>query len=205
MRTVTYPDWAEKYRGKGRTIRKVCNGYGLYQCTSVYVSGQKYPKSIQKYLGMITEKDGFIPKKSDKPDSSDLVEYCLSTLIFLNFKRDLQRSVFNGDQDLICTRLAIVYYLYHSFQPAFLGLTWLTCSDPKLYEIAGKAGSRNITMLSGKIAALLEKKIPDEEDRNYLLGYMRQVCVSKSRFQSPASSYPKEITALLKKYGVRYE
>ena len=154
---------------------------------------------------MITEKDGFIPKKSDKPDSSDLVEYGLSTLIFLNFKRDLQRSVFNGDQDLICTRLAIVYYLYHSFQPAFLGLTWLTCSDPKLYEIAGKAGSRNITMLSGKIAALLEKKIPDEEDRNYLLGYMRQVCVSKSRFQSPVSSYPKEITALLKKYGVRYE
>ena len=149
MRTVTYPDWAEKYRGKGRTIRKVRNGYGLYQCTSVYVSGQKYPKSIQKYLGMITEKDGFIPKKSDKPDSSDLVEYGLSTLIFLNFKRDLQRSVFNGDQDLICTRLAIVYYLYHSFQPAFLGLTWLTCSDPKLYEIAGKAGSRNITMLSG--------------------------------------------------------
>ena len=205
MRTVTYPDWAEKYRGKGRTIRKVRNGYGLYQCTSVYVSGQKYPKSIQKYLGMITEKDGFIPKKSDKPDSSDLVEYGLSTLIFLNFKRDLQRSVFNGDQDLICTRLAIVYYLYHSFQPAFLGLTWLTCSDPKLYEIAGKAGSRNITMLSGKIAALLEKKIPDEEDRNYLLGYMRQVCVSKSRFQSPVSSYPKEITALLKKYGVRYE
>jgi hypothetical protein len=60
MRTVTYPDWAEKYRGKGRTIRKVRNGYGLYQCTSVYVSGQKYPKSIQKYLGMITEKNGFI-------------------------------------------------------------------------------------------------------------------------------------------------
>lgn len=40
MRTVTYPDWAEKYRGKGRTIRKVRNGYGLYQCTSVYVSVQ---------------------------------------------------------------------------------------------------------------------------------------------------------------------
>ena len=69
--TVTYPDWAEKYRGKGRTIRKVRNGYGLYQCTSVYVSGQKYPKSIQKYLGMITEKDGFI-RRIVKPSATSL-------------------------------------------------------------------------------------------------------------------------------------
>ena len=25
----TYPDWVEKYRGKGLTIRKVRDGYGL--------------------------------------------------------------------------------------------------------------------------------------------------------------------------------
>ena len=64
-RSVVYPDWAEKYRGPGRTIRKVRNGYGLYECTSTYQPGQKYPKSVQTYLGMITEKDGFIPKKTD--------------------------------------------------------------------------------------------------------------------------------------------
>ena len=61
-KSVVYPEWAEKFRGKERTIRKVRDGYGLYQCTSVYQPGQKYPKSVQKYLGMITEKDGFIPK-----------------------------------------------------------------------------------------------------------------------------------------------
>ena len=205
MKTVTYPDWAEKYRGKGRTIRKTRYGYGLYQCTSVYVRGQKYPKSVQKYLGMITEKDGFIPKKSDKLDSADLVEYGLSSLIFLNFKRDLQRSVFNGDKKLNRTRLAIVYYLYHSFQPRFLKLSRLTCCDSKLSEIALKVETGSIKMLSGKISVLLEMKIPDAEDRNYLLGYLRQVCVSRSGFQSPAAYYPNEITALLKKYGVRYE
>lgn len=51
-----YPEWAEKFRAEGKTIRKVRNGYGLYECTSTYVPGQKYPKSVQKYLGMITEK-----------------------------------------------------------------------------------------------------------------------------------------------------
>lgn len=35
-KSVVYPDWVEKYRGKGRTIRKVRNGYGLYACTSTY-------------------------------------------------------------------------------------------------------------------------------------------------------------------------
>ena len=35
-----YPEWAEKFRAKGKTIRKVRNGYGLYECTSTYVPGR---------------------------------------------------------------------------------------------------------------------------------------------------------------------
>lgn len=31
-----------------------------YMNAPTYVPGQKYPKSVQKYLGMITENDGFI-------------------------------------------------------------------------------------------------------------------------------------------------
>lgn len=30
-----YPEWAEKFRAEGKTIRKVRNGYGLYECTSL--------------------------------------------------------------------------------------------------------------------------------------------------------------------------
>jgi hypothetical protein len=54
---IVYPERAEKYRTKGHTIRKVRDGYGLYRCTSLYVKGS-YPKSVQEYLGMITEKYG---------------------------------------------------------------------------------------------------------------------------------------------------
>ena len=56
-----YPDWAEKYREPGKTIRKSGSGYALIRCTSTYVPGEN-PKSSQEYLGRITEKDGFIPK-----------------------------------------------------------------------------------------------------------------------------------------------
>ncbi len=63
MKKNTYPDWVEKYRTSGRTIRKISSGYSLYKYTSAYVKGQKYTKSVQEYLGRITEKDGFNPKK----------------------------------------------------------------------------------------------------------------------------------------------
>ena len=102
-----YPDWAEKFRGPGKTIRKAKNGYGLYKCTSVYVPGEKYPKSKQEYLGMITEKDGFIPKKTVSNNPS-YIEYGVSRLIWMNFKRELVRSSFMGDE--IIVRISIVKY-----------------------------------------------------------------------------------------------
>ena len=36
-RYVTYPDWVEKFRSPGHTIKKTKQGYGLYSCTSKYV------------------------------------------------------------------------------------------------------------------------------------------------------------------------
>lgn len=89
-RTVVYPDWVEKYRTKGRTIRKTKNGFALYECTSIYVKGLKYPKSVQKYLGRITENEGFIPKQI--PMSNSFLEYGLSHFIIVNFKRELLRT-----------------------------------------------------------------------------------------------------------------
>lgn len=53
------PEWAEKYRKPGTTIKKVGNGYYLYSATSKTVEGKKYPVSVQNYLGRITE-DGLI-------------------------------------------------------------------------------------------------------------------------------------------------
>lgn len=49
------PEWAEKYRRPGTTIKKIGNGYYLYSATSKTVEGKKYPVSVQNYLGRITE------------------------------------------------------------------------------------------------------------------------------------------------------
>jgi len=53
------PEWAEKYRKPGTTIKKIGNGYYLYSATFKTVEGKKYPVSVQSYLGRITE-DGLI-------------------------------------------------------------------------------------------------------------------------------------------------
>ena len=112
-----YPDWVEKYRSKGHTIRKVRDGYGLYKCTSVYIPGASYPKSKQVYLGMITEDEGFIPKKTTL-DHPTYIEYGLSNFIWLNFKRDIKRSAYDGDE--ILARLGIIMYIFGSVKPVMI-------------------------------------------------------------------------------------
>lgn len=50
-----YPEWVEKHRIKGTSIKKINNSYYLYKVTSKRVKGKTYPVSVQKYIGKITE------------------------------------------------------------------------------------------------------------------------------------------------------
>lgn len=54
-----FPDWVQKYKEPGKTIKKIGDGYYLYKATSHRVTGKKNPVSEQQYLGRITE-NGFI-------------------------------------------------------------------------------------------------------------------------------------------------
>ena len=140
-KSVTYPDWAEKYRGKGKTIRKVRDGYGLFQCTSVYQPGQKYPKSVQKYLGMITEKDGFIPKKSETPPvSSRCLEYGLSHFFIAYFKRDFYRSVYEPNEMIII--FGVLQYIFGDLDEVFIRSSYLCAGkEEELLERLSKGVS----------------------------------------------------------------
>ena len=120
-RYVTYPDWVEKFRSPGHTIKKTKQGYGLYSCTSKYVPGGK-PKSIQTYLGKITP-DGFIPK-SVVSKHPVYVEFGLSHFIISSFKRDLIRSSFRATDDTVY--LGVVQYIFGSCQDIFLSSCFLT-------------------------------------------------------------------------------
>ena len=49
-----YPDWVQKYRIKGTTVKKKGDSYYLYKRTSRRVKGKKYPQPVDTYIGVIT-------------------------------------------------------------------------------------------------------------------------------------------------------
>lgn len=161
--TNVYPDWAEKFRAKGKTIRKVKDGYALYECTSVYVKGG-YPKSKQKYLGMITEKDGFIPKKTDEKGAVYL-EYGLSRMLYSNFKREIMRHVFQCTDELV--RLGIIAFAFGTLKKSYIRYSYLTYADADRYvEISRKIPEHRIETIRKLVEQNLKKRIPDDEERD---------------------------------------
>lgn len=55
MKKKVYPNWVDKYRGNGRTVKKVGNKYYLYKTTSKRIKGKDYPITNSTYIGIITE------------------------------------------------------------------------------------------------------------------------------------------------------
>ena len=201
-RSVVYPDWAEKYRSKGRTIRKVRNGYGLYQCTSVYVPGQKYPKSVQKYLGMITEKDGFIPKYSSSVSSSCCLEYGLSHFIMANFKRDLERATYGSSMEIIL--LGIVLYLFGSADEVFIRSTYITHGmEDLLCERMQKGVSNSrLKTVSNRISSLIQERISDEKDRLILTRLLFLTVIGREQDES-SIVYQDAVKDTAERYGLK--
>lgn len=199
--TVEYPEWAEKYRGKGRTIRKVRNGYGLYKCTSKLEPGKPYPKSIQTYLGMITEKDGFIPKKSDR--SAVYLEYGLSHMIWLNFKRDTIRSMYGGHEDE--ARLAVIQYIFGSVDEPYLKASYLTYAKADdLAGISAKINMRKIVNAAKKLEENIRTRIPDESEYR-LVTKMLFLCVVEAGPDSRRKpEIPDSVREVLEKHGLKY-
>lgn len=63
MSERVYPDWVQKQRTTGTTVKKVGNNYYLYKHSSKRVRGKKNPVPVDTYIGKITpegiEKSGF--------------------------------------------------------------------------------------------------------------------------------------------------
>lgn len=204
-KSVVYPDWVEKYRGKGRTIRKVRNGYGLYACTSTYSPGQKYPKSVSTYLGMITEKDGFIPKKTDQPAQpvpSRSLEYGLSHFILSNFKRDLMRSVYEATE--ITILFGMIQFIFDDVNEVFIRSCYacMEKQDEILERFHKGISLKRMKGISSRIDKMITEKIPDQSDRNTLIKLLFLTTISENG--DPSSLiYPTQVTDIAQKYGVK--
>lgn len=86
MSEKIYPEWVQKQRTKGTTVKKVGNNYYLYQHTSKRVPGKKYPVPVDTYIGKITpngiEKSGS-KKVSAKDTEVTVKEYGFSRTVEL--------------------------------------------------------------------------------------------------------------------------
>lgn len=63
MSEKVYPDWVQKQKTRGTTVKKVGNHYYLYKHSSKRVPGKKNPVPVDTYIGKITpegiEKSGY--------------------------------------------------------------------------------------------------------------------------------------------------
>jgi len=86
MAEKIYPDWVQKQKVRGTTVKKVGNNYYLYKHSSKRVPGKKNPVPVDTYIGKITpegiDKSG--AKKVTAKDTEIIVkEYGFSKSIEL--------------------------------------------------------------------------------------------------------------------------
>ena len=74
MAEKVYPEWVQKHRKQGTTVKKVGNNYYLYKHSSRRVPGKKNPVPKDTYLGKITP-DGVIEggKKKIATENADVI------------------------------------------------------------------------------------------------------------------------------------
>lgn len=113
MILLAYPAWVLKLKKKGTYINKVGDNYYLYAAHSEHVPGtaNKARRVCDGYLGIITETDGFIPKKQKA--SSVSFEYGLSCAVTSLCKKPFQRIEHdypNTFKEILL--LSILLYIY---------------------------------------------------------------------------------------------
>ena len=198
-RVNKYPKWVEKYREKGKTIRKTAYGYGLYKCTSVYDPSKKYPKSKQEFLGMIYEDKGFVPKTSKNNNAYMYMGYGLSYVIMNNFKRDLKRSNYDGNDNIIL--LGIIKYIYGSYNKTLVLSDYLTYQNDELIKYTQSVNVKRINNITKTIEASFANKIGDENDLNTLLSLLRLSVIDVDNMIKPHIN--DNLKFIARKYGIK--
>ena len=198
-RVNKYPDWVEKYRDKGKTIRKTAYGYGLYKCTSIYDPSKKYPVSKQEFLGMIYEDKGFVPKVGKVNNAYMYMGYGLSYVISNNFNRDIKRASYDKNENII--NLAILKYVYGAYNEVIISSDYLTYQNKELINYLNNANSKRIDNIVKTIKTSFSNKINDDNDLNTLLSLLRLSVIDVDNMIKP--QIKEELLVLARKYGIK--
>lgn len=203
MKVSEMPEWVLKYKKKGYTVRlnsKSC--YCLYRVWSEYVPGS-HPKTHSEYVGVIKEKEGLItPKERTKTKLKEdsighyNLEYGYSEMLYRNFRRSLQRSLFNvtGRKAEIEIRLAIIRSIYGDDREEMLSLSWWTARNKsEALAVSASINENRKKMLDSKLEEILKSKIVDESDRHLFREWL-MLATARDDEESPSPLYsPKAI------------
>ena len=173
--------WALKYKGKNKSL--IClggNRYVLYEVTSKYNPSLGYSKSIQSFIGVITEENGLVLKKKRDNNESNYLEYDLSHFLYLNFKRSIPRSLGRTTDVVYVDHIIKLIIVKYIFDGADEDMTYLCIDDGKeIKEFRRKISDVRINDGSKKLNEFLRQKITDENDLNLLKNYLRLITVRK--------------------------
>ena len=206
MKISDMPLWATKYKGKNKSLKYLGNNkYGLYEVTSKYDKLLGYSKSKQSFIGVISEDKGLVLKKRKVDDNTAYLEYGLSHFLYLNFKRNIQRSIGKGDSIYIdyLIKLIIVKYVFNEVYDEYIDMTYLcidNASDIKDYK--NKISDVRINNGAKRINNYLKKVIEDEKDFNLLISYLRLITVKDK--QDIDIYIHDNLKGLLNKYGFKF-
>ena len=97
-----YPDWVQKYRTKGTTVKKKGDSYYLYKRTSRRVKGKKYPQPVDTYIGVITP-DGVVKSNNKKVSLTDaqVWEYGFSKAVWELCPDDWKKPLGDDWEDVL--------------------------------------------------------------------------------------------------------
>jgi hypothetical protein len=198
-----YPEWVQKHKTKGTTVRKTSVGsYVLFNVSSKRVNGKKYPVLIQEYVGIITE-DGIIPKKTTLNNKTIYIEYGLSKFIFSNFHRSILRHISssegneNKEMIFICS---ILHYIFGSYDDDILKLSFISNNFTIKKEYLTPRRISLIITLSNKICEAIKIKISDPRDNMLIQGMLRNILINVET--KTILNHSDEINTLLSKYNL---
>lgn len=202
------PDWALKYKGKNKSLKYLGNDrYGLYEVTSKYDPSLGYSKSIQSFIGVITKDKGLVLKKKRINVNAKYLEYGLSHFLYVNFKRNIQRSIKAGTNDSLYVdymiKLIIVKYIFGSTFDEYIDMTYL-CKDDSINikEYRNRISDVRINNGAIRLKEYLKNKVNSLDELNLLENHLRLIVVREDEDKNIFVN--DRLKGLLDKYELKF-
>lgn len=211
MKLEDLPDFTKKYKIKGYDVKKIGNEYYQYKIEHYRTPDKSYPVTKSIYIGKIDKEKGLIKANSNSEDVVVYLEYGLSNYIFKNYKRALQRSLFNisGEHAINLIKLGIINFIYNEVSLSTLRYSYLTYFEADdLLEFYNSNNQNQIrtTKIENKIDELLSKVFLNDEDRKALIISLKNMnAIIYDNDKKVNEIYPNNVKSIFKKYKVKYE